>query len=255
MKKGILYEINNKINGKKYIGVTYSSISRRWSGHKSKAKQGDKRPLYTSIRKYGIENFEVKVLMEDVPENYLNILEMFWIKELDLQNREKGYNLANGGNVNKGFKIPKEVIEKRRVMFTGEGNPFYGKKHTDEVKRRIGKLTSSRPSFNKNKKLSDETKEKISRSKKGVITYTDKTKQIWSEQRSGSNNPSARAVYMIDKNSDEIIARFETIKDAVEWIVNNTAFEMKIQRSMIGSIVRVCKNKTKTAYGYKWKYA
>lgn len=140
MKKGILYEINNKINGKKYIGVTYSSISRRWSGHKSKAKQGDKRPLYTSIRKYGIENFEVKVLMEDVPENYLNI-------------------------------------------------------------------------------------------------------------------SSARAVYMIDKNSDEIIARFETIKDAVEWIVNNTAFEMKIQRSMIGSIVRVCKNKTKTAYGYKWKYA
>lgn len=29
---------------------------------------------------------------------------------------------------------------------------------------------------------------------------------------------------------------------------------MKIMRSMVGSIVRVCKGKTKTAYGFKWRY-
>lgn len=254
MKLGILYEIRNKLNDKKYIGVTYRKLSERWNDHKSRMKNGDKRPLYNSMRKYGIENFEIKPLMEDVPSNYLEILEKLWIQELDLQNRSKGYNLADGGKVNKGYKIPKEVVEKRSKLITGKGNPFYGKHHSEETKMKISKAKKGLPSPNKGKKLSEETKNKISQSKKGINTATEQTKKIWHEQRKGENNSSAKAVFMIDKNTDEVLRTFKTMKEAVEWIVDNTDFEMKVMRSMVGSIVRVCKNKTKTAYGFKWKY-
>lgn len=81
MKSGTLYEIRNKLNDKKYIGITYRKLSERWNDHKSKMRKGDKRPLYVSMRKYGIENFEIKPLMENVPSSYLEILDKnsLWI--------------------------------------------------------------------------------------------------------------------------------------------------------------------------------
>lgn len=33
MKYGILYEIRNKLNNKRYIGITTQTIKKRWYGH------------------------------------------------------------------------------------------------------------------------------------------------------------------------------------------------------------------------------
>ena len=39
----------------------------------------------------------------------------------------------------KGFKFSIESIEKMRIAHSGERNGMYGKKHSDETKRKIGK--------------------------------------------------------------------------------------------------------------------
>lgn len=40
-------------------------------------------------------------------------------------------------NSKKGRKMSKEQIEKQRKMFKGKGNPFYGKHHSEETKKKI----------------------------------------------------------------------------------------------------------------------
>lgn len=256
MKNGILYEIVNKVNNKKYIGVTYGkTINKRWNGHKTCMRsKNDLRPLYNAMRKYGLDNFEINVLMEDVPENYLNLLEQLWIKELNLTNRNKGYNLAIGGYINRGFKMSEDSKLKMSLSHKGEKAYWYGKHHSVETRNKIREQRYGK-AFNKGYRHTEEVKQKMSESKKGISSATEHTRKLMSDQRKGENNPSAQSVCMIDKFTDKIVCTFSTMKEAIYWLNKNGYCELKVIRSMIGSIVRVCKDKTKTAYGFRWKYA
>jgi len=57
--KGYVYLIENKINGKKYVGKTYRTIESRWKEHLKVAHQYPERPLYRALLKYGEENFTI----------------------------------------------------------------------------------------------------------------------------------------------------------------------------------------------------
>lgn len=50
------------------------------------------------------ERFDVKQLDSAENQTELDEKEIFWIKKLDAKNPEVGYNLADGGNTNTGFK-------------------------------------------------------------------------------------------------------------------------------------------------------
>lgn len=57
-----IYQITNKINGKRYVGkTTKSSILDRWESHLKDCKKGHTK-LYNAIKKYGKENFNIDVL-------------------------------------------------------------------------------------------------------------------------------------------------------------------------------------------------
>ena len=54
----IIYAITNVENGKRYIGMTESSLARRWVEHKKAARHGSvKTALYNAMRLYGIDRF------------------------------------------------------------------------------------------------------------------------------------------------------------------------------------------------------
>lgn len=95
-----IYKITNKIDGKCYIGQSVN-VQARWRKHKVVANQLNGRdcdkPLYRAIRKYGIENFDFKII-EECPKEQLNEREIFWIDYYDSFNLEKGYNLTKGGD-------------------------------------------------------------------------------------------------------------------------------------------------------------
>lgn len=68
--------------------------------------------------------------------------------------------------------------------------------------------------------------------------------KAYSLGRYGSASVKAKKVYMIDKNTDEIIKKFDAIIEATHYIGKEKSCH----------IVSCCKGKIKTAYGYKWKY-
>lgn len=94
---GFIYTITNKINGKQYVGKTsLSDPKERWKEHLHdyKREQCKKRPLYSAMNKYGVENFIFEVIeeCENTEER-----EKFWIKELNTYG-STGYNATLGGD-------------------------------------------------------------------------------------------------------------------------------------------------------------
>jgi group I intron endonuclease len=150
-----VYQIINKVNQKTYVGKTKRKLSVRFSQHKHQAfKQNKQTYLHRAIRKYGIENFELKILEKIVDINLLNEKEKYWIQKISPE-----YNMTEGGEGVLGYKFSKELKKylsdiKKGIKFSeehrrnlsicnkgernpmygrcGNLNPFYGKKHSDE---------------------------------------------------------------------------------------------------------------------------
>jgi GIY-YIG catalytic domain len=93
-----IYAIVNKKNKKMYIGETkQKDIKRRWQRHKDSAK-GDLKGcplLYHAFKKYGIENFEFKVLLVCFDQDRFRY-EREYIKRFNTKT-PKGYNFTDGG--------------------------------------------------------------------------------------------------------------------------------------------------------------
>ena len=98
----IIYYIKNKLNGKGYVGQHCGNSDSRWKQHLRESLQLENpKPLYSSIRKYGVDNFSYEVL-EEVPielgQKFLDIAEISWIhKKNTYIGNKQGYNLTLGG--------------------------------------------------------------------------------------------------------------------------------------------------------------
>lgn len=92
---GQIYMIKNNVNLKVYIGQTIRNIDYRYgsNGITSVLNTTHNEHLKKSIAKYGVDNFELIILHEDIDEkNELNILEQKCIKKYNSTDPEKGYN-------------------------------------------------------------------------------------------------------------------------------------------------------------------
>ena len=99
-----VYKIENKINGKVYIGQT-NNLKRRLQEHKH-----DKRnhhPIHEAIKKYGFDNFHVSTLYYG--ENY-NEEEKKYIKLYKSNNKKYGYNIVDGGQDSSGENNPQSKL-------------------------------------------------------------------------------------------------------------------------------------------------
>ncbi|MBQ7704233.1 MAG: GIY-YIG nuclease family protein [Selenomonadaceae bacterium] len=150
VKMGTIYKYTNLINGKIYIGQTTQKLSRRMSKHRnSKSTSG----IDGALKKYGEENFKIEVV-EKCPVEQLGEREIYWIAFYDCKS-PKGYNLTDGGDgllnpsqetlerlskASKGRALSESARENLSVINSGEGNPFYGKKHTAES---LAKITAA----------------------------------------------------------------------------------------------------------------
>lgn len=171
-----IYKIENLVNGKIYIGQS-TNIEDRFAHHRSKQRHGshENDHLQYSWDKYGEENFEFKILVA-CSEDDLDNLESKYIKIYDSMNRAKGYNLESGGNRNKHMseESRKKMSEAKIGMYDGEMNPMYGVhlKHTEEWKKDISERNSGEGNPFYGHKHSQETKEKMRKSnerKKAVL--------------------------------------------------------------------------------------
>lgn len=115
---GKVYKIKNSINGKVYVGQTIQSLKRRFSQHKCNAlTKNRKSPLYSAIQKYGIRNFKITLLEDDIDPKDINDVEAKYI--LEYNSVEDGYNLKYREDriVNNKFDI-KDIISRYKKKET-----------------------------------------------------------------------------------------------------------------------------------------
>ena len=166
MKKyGIIYEVKNKVNGKKYIGQTKNTLTNRKYSHLAIVRRGNynyKSIFYDAIKKYGENNFVWKEIDNAYSKDELNKKEIYYIKEFDTVNN--GYNIVkggNGGDICSEFseKRKKEIQEKRRKSFFD--NPEKMKKFSKALSKSMKQNKKLIKSLT-GRKLSEEHKLKIS---------------------------------------------------------------------------------------------
>lgn len=92
-----VYKITNIINQKVYIGITSRTIEERFREHKHKINERIHLHLYSSMKKYGVENFKIELLESCKTLENLFIRERFWISKTNSNDPLFGYNNTNGG--------------------------------------------------------------------------------------------------------------------------------------------------------------
>lgn len=157
---GYIYQIKNIENDKVYVGQTIQAPKQRKFKHLSDLRKGKHHNahLQRAYDKYGESSFSFTVLSWFNSQKELDNAEKHYISLFECLNKEKGYNLTEGGS---GGKLSPETKEKLSKSKLGKLNPMYGKYGKDN------------PCFGR--KLSDEHKKKIS--KNNAKVWLGKTKE------------------------------------------------------------------------------
>ena len=149
-----IYEITNLINGKTYIG------QRRCP--KDKTPETDVRYMGSgllikrAIKKDGVENFIKRILLSNIETiEETNKWEKYYIKKYKEMGKAE-YNISDGGQAPCGEESVKRLSESLK-----------GHKVSDKTKEKMSKRKKGLPSPNKGKRMSDETKKKLSIAHKG----------------------------------------------------------------------------------------
>ena len=100
MTYGIIYVVENTINGKKYVGQTVQPLKVRWQRHCRKEQSGCV-ALASAIAKYGADAFKVSEVAQASTKEELNSLEAQLVVALGTV-APGGYNLRSGGGSHDG---------------------------------------------------------------------------------------------------------------------------------------------------------
>ena len=112
-----IYLIRNAVNGKGYVGITQKlDIERRLADHcfdsahlpegpcGAYMSNGEIRPLYAAMRKYGVEKFSIEELesfygdtLGDAQERETYYIEKLQTYASGPMHRRNGYNVTHGG--------------------------------------------------------------------------------------------------------------------------------------------------------------
>jgi len=167
-----VYKITNKINGKIYVGQSHKKRSMYLgSGNLIKA----------AVNKYGKENFIKEWIDQALTQEELDKKEIYWIKNLNAQDKNIGYNIADGGwnAFTMNDETKKKISETLKGKYVGENAFRKGIKLSEEHKLAISEANKGR-----NKLVSEETRRKMSLSRIG-IKYSDNTRRKMSESHKG----------------------------------------------------------------------
>lgn len=166
-----IYMYTNLITGRRYVGKA-KDFNKRHNQH----LRDNEHLIDKKIKEYGIENFKVEILIENVQDNdKLNEYEKFFIKRKKSHvSYGTGYNRTWGGDG--GDVVGSMTDEQRREYIRKQSESHKGKPFSEEHKRKLSEVK-------KGKLLPEETKQKLSVSLKGKH-HSEEAKQKMSEAKS-----------------------------------------------------------------------
>lgn len=226
IKTGI-YKITNKLNNKCYIGQSVD-IQKRWNWHKSEGMKPTSKQahyvIYRALRKYGIKNFEFKIL-ELCEKEKLTERERYWY---DYYSPE--YNMLYP-NSNPIFN---PEIEKRRQLV------FKTDDYKDK-KRKISLQVWKRPEYISKMKLIQKQNGKKLKEKYNSIYY----KKLFSKKQDNQ-----KVKIKVIKN-EKVIKTFPSYTEGAKWVLENNLSQGQ-QITILNKIRAVCEGKRPNAYKHQW---
>lgn len=232
-----IYKTTNLITNKIYIGQHKKKLNN------NKTYFGSGKLLKEKIKEYGIENFNNEIIEYCNNIDELNEREIFWIKKLDANNKDIGYNITSGGKQ----KIPSEEFIKRckdvrndiseekkqewyknisetmikKGISKGENNPMYGKEYTKERQEKCAK--SKKENKHKHKYYTTEYKEKQSKQTKGENNPNYNNKWNNNKKQKLSEYFIKNEIHKGEKNSNfgKYGKESSGYKKIPEYIINN----------------------------------
>lgn len=193
-----IYGIKNNITNFVYIGKTINSFGDRRDCHFAQLRGGynGNKPLQRDWNNFGEDNFTFFVIRDLTGQdldtvNFFEMLEILKFKKLGL-----AYNLHDGGDeaYNKGKHLSEETKKK-----IGEKNKvnMIGKKATQETKNKMSKSQRARW-----EKLSDEEKEEWSKMLKEVFKekpMSSEAREKISKKLKGNKNGASLTIEEVKK--------------------------------------------------------
>ena len=168
----------NKINGKRYIGITCKKPERRWAngyGYKDSPR------FWNAIQKYGWDNFCHNILFDGLTREQACQMEVYLISRFMTRDERFGYNISMGGDGTPGVL---KTQEQRKQM----SNAHKGIKQTEEAKAKISKTQKGRV-------FTEEHRKKLSiaaKKRNNLALLREKQKKIVFCFESGKIYPSIR---------------------------------------------------------------
>lgn len=212
-------------SNKVYIGITSREPKLRWgNGHNYSSNEYFKR----AIQKYGWNNFKHEILFSNLSLKEAKEKEIELIAFYDSTNSEKGYNITIGGESGNGYHHTKLTKQKISESLKGRTSPMKGRKLSEETKAKISesnKNISRRKGFT----LSDETKKKIGEANKGIPKpQSEEHKRKISEAKRGTT---------LSEETKKKMSESRTL-----WCSKN--LENILQLSIYGNVLRKWNNQS-----------
>ena len=259
-----VYIHTNKVNGKKYVGLTKhgNNPNRRWMngvGYDGCAY------FYHAIQKYGWDNFDHDIVASNLTISEANHFEEILIKALDTMNINNGYNLKSGGETN---EFSQETRDKMRESQVGKIIPeetrrkmsASSKSGTPEVRSKISVALTGRI-------LSDETKRKIGAASKGRNVgrkHTEDELEKMRTKRARGKNKQASVLKGTKKSDDikrkiqegsykKLVVQKNLNGDIVKYYdsLSNASRSTGIN---LGNISSCCNGRYHSAGGFIWEF-
>lgn len=248
MGRGIIYLITNKENGHKYVGQTTQGMNKQWQQHIQEALRMSSKPIHRAMRKYGNHRFSIQEI-DECDETLLNERKQYWIKHYNTYENAEGYNTQSiiPTPTPKQEIIPKvttskiepwgSLTDKNRGNGKHSGLRIRGTNiETGEIKewesaRVAAQEIAGNPNKNGNILLS---------ARKGYKCYGYKWELL-------EDKSKKKAIFGINKKTEQIEVRYESIADAVR-VLGGTVKDTGIRKSL--------KNPGKYSWkGYYWYHS
>jgi group I intron endonuclease len=187
-----VYLIENLINGKRYVGITGTTVERRFARHQTCARGAHPKCLvHKAMKKYGVNSFTCTELLTVNTAGEAKQMEVALIASYQtfyVDHPTKGYNMTRGGDGMHGYVPTEETRQKLRLVNLGR---TYSQQHRQNIAN--SKIGVPRPPH--------------------VQTIlTECRMRHCGSNAVGSNNPNARRWILTNANTGEII-HVDDIKD------------------------------------------
>lgn len=242
-----VYMHENLFNGKKYVGITMlEPIRKRWgrgSGYKLSPH------FYSSIKKYGWDNFKHEVLLCNLTKQEAEMFEVEIIKYYKTTDDKFGYNIANGGN-SMGMHSNK-TKQKMSNSKKGSKNHIYGKQHSIET---INKISKS-----KSKEVINLNTGEIFKSQSHAANALNIGQQSISRVCNGLQKHAGGVEWAFCKNGKITENNFQNSSSKIIDISTNTIYDSAVKASKalgcsLTTVLNICRGCKSKKYNLNLKF-